>query len=264
MSDQANQRSRLVPEPSRHAVVTGGGRGIGAAVARELIEAGLHVTLMGRDEVTLAAAHAELGALQTVPIDVTDADAVRDAFTRAVAEGGPVGVLVNNAGAAESAPFEHTDPALLERMLAVNLTGTFLCSQAVLAGMRTRGWGRIVNVASTAGLKGYAYVSAYCAAKHGVIGLTRALALETARDGITVNAVCPGYTDTDMTRQTLATIRAKTGRDHDAAHAELVRHNPQGRLVDPREVAKAVAWLCEEGSAAVTGQAIAVAGGEVM
>jgi len=264
MSDQANKRSRLVPRSARHAVVTGGGRGIGAAVARQLIEAGLHVTLMGRDEVTLAAAHAELGALQTVAVDVTDASSVERAFTVAVAEGGPVGVLVNNAGAAESAPFERTDLGLLERMLAVNLTGTFLCSQAVLPGMRKGGWGRIVNVASTAGLKGYAYVAAYCAAKHGVVGLTRALALETARDGITVNAVCPGYTDTDMTRQTLDTIRAKTGRDHEAAQAELVRHNPQGRLVDPREVAEAVAWLCEEGSAAVTGQAIAVAGGEVM
>jgi NAD(P)-dependent dehydrogenase (short-subunit alcohol dehydrogenase family) len=264
MSDQAPNQSNLEPEPSRHAVVTGGGRGIGAAIARALIEAGLHVTLMGRDEVTLAAAHAELGALQTVPVDVTDAAAVRRAFATAVAEGGPVGVLVNNAGAAASAPFERTDQALLERMLAVNLTGVFLCSQAVLAGMRARGWGRIVNVASTAGLKGYPYVSAYCAAKHGVIGLTRALALETARDGITVNAVCPGYTDTDMTRQTLANIRAKTGRDDAAARAELVRHNPQGRLVDPTEVAAAVAWLCAEGSAAVTGQAIAVAGGEVM
>ena len=264
MSENATRRSRLVPEPARHAVVTGGGRGIGAAIARELIEAGLHVTLMGRDEVRLAAAHAELGALQTVPVDVADAASVTRAFDTAVARGGPVDVLVNNAGAAESAPFERTDPALIERMLAVNLNGTLLCSQAVLTGMRTRGWGRIVNVASTAGLKGYAYASAYCAAKHAVVGLTRALALETARDGITVNAVCPGYTDTDMTRQTLETIREKTGRDHDAARAELVRHNPQGRLVDPCEVAAAVAWLCEEGSAAVTGQAIAIAGGEVM
>jgi NAD(P)-dependent dehydrogenase (short-subunit alcohol dehydrogenase family) len=220
MSDPATQRTRLVPRSARHAVVTGGGRGIGAAVARELIEAGLHVTLMGRE--------------------------------------------VNNAGAAESAPFERTDAGMLDRMLAVNLTGTFLCCRAVLPGMREAGWGRIVNVASTAGLKGYAYVSAYCAAKHGVVGLTRSLALETARDGVTVNAVCPGYTDTDMTRQTLETIRTRTGRDHDTARDELVRHNPQGRLVDPREVAEAVAWLCEEGSAAVTGQAIAVAGGEVM
>jgi len=264
VSESARRRTRLTPEPGHHAVVTGGGRGIGAAVARKLIEAGLHVTLMGRDEVTLAAAHHALGALQTVVVDVTDADSVARAFARAEAEGGPVDVLVNNAGAAESAPFERTELALLERMLAVNLSGTFLCSQAVLGGMRARRWGRIVNVASTAGLKGYPYVSAYCAAKHAVVGLTRALALETARDGVTVNAVCPGYTDTDMTRRTLENIRAATGRDLDAAHAELVRHNPQGRLVEPGEVAEAVAWLCEEASAAVTGQAIAVAGGEVM
>jgi len=248
----------------RHAVVTGGGRGIGAAIARALIAAGVHVTLMGRDEGRLAATHAELGALQTVAVDVTDEAAVATAFATAVARGGPVDVLVNNAGVAASAPFERTGLDMLERMVAVNLTGTFLCCRAVLPAMRERGWGRIVNVASTAGLKGYAYVSAYCAAKHGVIGLTRSLALETARDGITVNAVCPGYTDTDMTRQTLETIRTKTGRDHEQAHAELVRHNPQGRLVDPHEVAEAVAWLCAHGSGAVTGQAIAVAGGEVM
>jgi NAD(P)-dependent dehydrogenase (short-subunit alcohol dehydrogenase family) len=262
MSDRAN--ARLKPRAVRHAVVTGASRGIGAAIAGRLVEAGMHVTLMGRDEVALAAAHAELGALQTVAVDVSDPDAVRDAFARAVAEGGPVGVLVNNAGSAESAPFERTGLDLLERLLAVNLKGTLLCSQAVLPGMREAGWGRIVNVASTAGLKGYPYVSAYCAAKHAVVGLTRSLALETARDGVTVNAVCPGYTDTDMTQRTLENIRARTGRDLDSAAAELLRHNPQGRLVDPGEVAAAVAWLCEEGSAAVTGQAIAIAGGEVM
>ena len=233
MSDRAN--ARLTPRAVRHAVVTGASRGIGAAIARRLVAAGHHVTLMSRNEVALAAAHAELGALQVVAVDVTDPAAVRDAFAKAVAEGGPVSVLVNNAGAAESAPFERTGLDLLERMLAVNLNGTLLCTRAVLPSMR-----------------------------EAVIGLTRALALETARDGITVNAVCPGYTDTDMTRQTLETIRARTGRDLDTAAAELLRHNPQGRLVDPGEVAEAVAWLCAEGSAAVTGQAIAIAGGEVM
>ena len=264
MSDGTNSRARLAHRKVHHAVVTGGSRGIGAAIAARLVEAGMHVTLMGRDEVALAAAHAELGVLQTVTVDVTDADAVHDAFARAAAEGGPVGVLVNNAGAAESAPFEQTGLDLLERMLAVNLNGTLLCSQAVLPGMREAGWGRIVNVASTAALKGYAYVSAYCAAKHAVLGLTRALAQETAHRGITVNAVCPGYTDTDMTRRTLEGIRDKTGRSLDEAHAELLRHNPQRRLVDPDEVATTVAWLCADASAAITGQAIAVAGGEVM
>ncbi|MDX1593874.1 MAG: SDR family NAD(P)-dependent oxidoreductase [Gammaproteobacteria bacterium] len=263
MSDRAAKRSGPAPTPARHAVVTGGSRGLGAAIAGRLVAAGMHVTLMGRDEVALAAAQSELGALQTVAVDVTDPDAVRDAFVRTVAEGGPVEVLVNNAGAAESAPFERTGVDLLERLMAVNLRGTLLCSQAVLGGMREAGWGRIVNVASTAGLKGYAYVSAYCAAKHAVVGLTRALALETARQGITVNAVCPGYADTEMTRRTLETIRDKTGRDLDEARAELLRGNPQGRLVEPAEVAAAVAWLCDEASGAVTGQAIAVAGGEV-
>ncbi|HEY5789496.1 MAG TPA: SDR family oxidoreductase, partial [Gammaproteobacteria bacterium] len=182
----------------------------------------------------------------------------------AAAAAGPVEVLVNHAGAARSAPLQRTDLALWQQMLAVNLTGVFLCCRAVLPAMRERGWGRIVNVASTAGLRGYAYVGAYCAAKHGVIGLTRALALETAREGITVNAVCPGYADTEMTRATLENIRAKTGRSAEQALAELVRFNPQGRLVAPAEVAAAVAWLCAPDSAAVTGQAVAVAGGEVM
>jgi NAD(P)-dependent dehydrogenase (short-subunit alcohol dehydrogenase family) len=149
-------------------------------------------------------------------------------------------------------------------MIEVNLTGTFLCTQAALPGMLAAGWGRIVNIASTAGLRGYPYVSAYCAAKHGVIGLTRALALELARKNITVNAVCPGFTQTELLEASLATIVQKTGRSAAEARAELVRQNPQGRLVEPEEVAQAVLWLCLPGSAALTGQAIAVAGGEVM
>jgi NAD(P)-dependent dehydrogenase (short-subunit alcohol dehydrogenase family) len=199
-----------------------------------------------------------------VTADIADADSVARAFATAAEQTGPVSMLVNNAGQAHSAPFLKTDAALWQRMLDVNLTGTFLCTQAALPAMLDAGWGRIVNVASTAGLIGYGYVSAYCAAKHGVIGLTRALALETAAKGVTVNAVCPGYTETDIVRDAVANIVGKTGRTEEQARAELAARNPQRRLVQPEEVADAVAWLCQPSAAAITGQAIPVAGGEVM
>jgi 3-hydroxybutyrate dehydrogenase len=189
---------------------------------------------------------------------------VQRAFARAEQEFGPAAILINNAGQAASAPFQKTDMALWQRMLDVNLTGTFLCAQAALAGMLPSGYGRIVNIASIAGLAGAPYVAAYCAAKHGVIGLTRALALEFARKNITVNAVCPAYTETDMVGAAVANIVAKTGRSADEARAELVRRNPQGRLMQPQEVANTVLWLCLPGSEAITGQAISVSGGEVM
>jgi len=189
---------------------------------------------------------------------------VEAAFAGAAIAQGPVGILVNNAGQAASAPFARTDLALWNQMLAVNLTGTYLGIRAALPGMLDLGWGRIVNIASTASLRGYAYVSAYCAAKHAVLGLTRSLALELAKKPVTVNAVCPGYTATDIVRDTLANIQAKTGRSAAEAEAELVRHNPQGRLVQPAEVANAVLWLCQPGSEAVSGQAISVSGGETM
>ena len=176
---------------------------------------------------------------------------------------GALDILVANAGAAVSAPIARSDAALFRTMLDVNLMGTVHAARAALEGMAARGHGRIVAVASTAGLKGYPYVSAYCAAKHAVIGFVRALALETARTGVTVNAVCPGYTDTDLVADSLERIVARTGRSREAALAELTRHNPQGRLVDPAEVADAVLWLCGPGAGSVTGQAVAVAGGEV-
>ncbi|CAG9186592.1 SDR family NAD(P)-dependent oxidoreductase [Cupriavidus pinatubonensis] len=255
----------------RHALVTGGGRGIGAAIARRLLADGASVTLVGRDVQVLERAVDELrpllvgaAVLTAVPADISDADSVAAAFAVAESKAGPIAVLVNNAGQAHSAPFGKTSLALWQRMIDVNLTGTFLCTQAALPAMMAAGWGRIVNVASTAGLIGYGYVSAYCAAKHGVIGLTRSLALETARSGVTVNAVCPGYTETDIVRDAVANIVDKTGRSEVEARAELAARNPQRRLVQPDEVADAVAWLCQPSASSMTGQAIAVAGGEVM
>ncbi|HET8597669.1 MAG TPA: SDR family NAD(P)-dependent oxidoreductase [Castellaniella sp.] len=251
--------------PGLHALVTGGSRGIGAAIARRLRAEGHRVTVLGRSRASCQPLLAQdPDGLQAVAADVADADQVARALSEAGERFGPVQVLVNNAGQAESAAFLKTDAALWRRMLDVNLTGTLLCCQAVLPGMLEAGWGRIVNVASTAGLTGYAYVSAYCAAKHGVIGLTRSLALEVATRGVTVNAVCPGYTDTGLVRESVARIAARTGRSEDAALAELLKSNPQGRLVDPAEVADAVAWLCGRGAGAVTGQTIPVCGGEVM
>ena len=251
----------------RHAVITGAARGIGAAIAERLAAEGAVLTLLGRNLDTLQALAAQLPAsAQALPVacDITSADSVAQAFAAARAAAGPVAILVNNAGQAESVPFHRMDAAHWQRMLAVNLTGTFTCTQAALPDLLAAGAGRIVNVASTAGLRGYAYVAAYAAAKHGVIGLTRSLALELAAKGITVNAVCPGYTDTDIVRDSVARVASKTGRSTAEAQAEFVRGNPQGRLVSPAEVADTVAWLGGDGAAAVTGQSISVSGGEVM
>lgn len=246
----------------RHALITGAGRGIGAAIARTLRDHGAAVTLLGRRREPLDELAAQIDAAVVVA-DVTRDDEMARAFEEASATR-PVDILVNNAGAAYSAPFSRIDRAHWDTMLAVNLTAVFTGCRLALPGMIARGWGRIVNIASTAGLKGYAYVAAYVAAKHGVIGLTRALALETARTGVTVNAVCPGYTNTDLVAESLERIQAKTGRSREQALADLVRSNPQQRLIEPDEVADAVLWLCRPGSASLTGQAIAVAGGEVM
>jgi len=242
----------------KHAVITGGGSGIGAAVAKRLLANGARVTLMGRSLARLQAQRASLGDVAIQVCDVADEASVAAAFAAV----GDVDILVNNAGQVETAPLHKTSLDLWQRLLNVNLTGTFLCSRAVLPGMLARGQGRIVNVASTAALKGYAYVAAYCAAKHGVLGLTRAMALEVATKGVTVNAVCPGYTETDIVANAMATIVAKTGRTAAQARAELARANPQGRLIQPEEVADTVAWLVN--AAGVNGQAIAVCGGETM
>jgi NAD(P)-dependent dehydrogenase (short-subunit alcohol dehydrogenase family) len=257
------------PLAGQHALVTGGGSGIGAAIAAELARRGARISLVGRRAAPLAEqcgriAYDFAAECRHEVADVTDPAAVSRAFAALGEKGGAVDILVNNAGAAESAPFLKTDPALLDRMLAVNLRGAFLCAQAALPAMLTAGRGRIVNIASTAGVTGYAYVAAYCAAKHALIGLTRALAREVARGGVTVNAVCPGYTDTALVERAVATIAGKTGRSAEEARAGLAATNPMGRLVLPEEVASTVAWLCSPDADAITGQAIVVAGGEVM
>lgn len=246
----------------QHAVVTGGASGIGEAIAGRLAEAGMRITLMGRNQEKLLATASRLkAAIQQV--DISNPEDVQKGFAAAVQANGPVTVLVNNAGIAETSTFSKMSDELWNSMLAVNLTGTYLCTKAVVDSMSTAGYGRIINIASTASLKGFAYVSAYCAAKHGVLGLTRALALELARKGVTVNAVCPGFTDTDMVSRSLDTIVEHTGMDREQALAELVKGNPQGRLIQPAEIAETVLWLCGPHSASITGQAIAVAGGEV-
>jgi 3-hydroxybutyrate dehydrogenase len=250
------------PTQLQHALVTGGGRGIGRAIASTLRQAGAVVTVLGRNRAMLDEAVAAGSAHFAVVADVADQAAVSAAIAEAAARQ-PIDILVANAGAAESAPFAKSDAALFKRMMDVNFMGVVYAIQAVLPAMKDRRYGRVVAVASTAGLKGYAYVSAYSAAKHAVVGLVRSLALELATTGVTVNAVCPGFTDTDLVAGSIDNIMKKTGRSREQAIAELSKHNPQGRLVTPAEVADAVLFLCGEGAGAITGQAIAVAGGEV-
>jgi NAD(P)-dependent dehydrogenase (short-subunit alcohol dehydrogenase family) len=253
------------PLRDQHAFVTGAGRGIGAATSAELARLGATVTLAGRTLATLEQQRQKLaGQHGAVTLDITSASSVEEAVAAAVSLHGPVQILVNNAGAAGSKPFLAGDLEHWQAMVDVNLLGAVRCIQAVLPAMREQNYGRIVNIASTAGLKGYAYVTAYSAAKHAVVGLTRSLALELAATRITVNAVCPGFTETDLLDETIDNIVRTTGRSAEEARSSLVRFNPQGRLIQPAEVARVVGWLCLPGSSALTGQAIAVAGGEVM
>jgi len=251
----------------RHAVVTGGGRGIGAAVASELARLGASVTIMGRDRATLDRHAGDLAARWDVPAravvcDVADEDAVERAFAESAAALGDPYVLVNNAGQGVSAPLAETTREVWDRLLAVNLTGTFLCTRRVLPAMVAARAGRIVNVASTAGVRGYARLAAYSATKHGVVGLTRAVAAEVAKHGVTVNALCPGYVDTDMAQDGVDNLVRALGKTAEEARAMLARTLPRGTLLDPAEVAGAVGWLCSPAAAGISGQAIVMNGGE--
>lgn len=251
----------------KHAIVTGGGRGIGSAIAHELASRGVSLTLMGRSLPRLTEHARTLERrfkvrVQSVQCDVSDPAAVIRAFRLATRRFGGAYVLVNNAGQAASAPFNEMPRAQWDAIIATNLTGSVLCMQQVLPSMIAAKQGRIVNIASTAGLKGYSRLAAYCASKHGLIGVTRAVALETAKVGITVNAVCPAYTDTEMSRSGIKSVSSRLSISEEEAQKMLVRNIPRGSFIEPVEVANAVAWLCSPDATAVTGQAIVVGGGE--
>jgi len=252
-----------VARTGKHALVTGGGSGIGVAIARALAGAGWQVTITSRNKEKLEAAAKAISRVHIEICDVTDADSVRVAAQAAAKAHGPVQLLVNNAGGVTSASFEKTSLESFRQTIDLNLMGVVHGIHAVLPQMKEGGWGRIVNIASTAGLTGYRYVSAYVAAKHAVVGLTKALALELAKTGITVNAVCPGYTDTEVIALAVKTIAKSSGRTQSEALATFTAANPQGRLVKPEEVAAAVLWLASDEAAAVNGIALPIAGGEV-
>ncbi|MEQ8295643.1 MAG: SDR family NAD(P)-dependent oxidoreductase [Nitratireductor sp.] len=247
---------------TRHALVTGGGSGVGKAIALALAEAGIEVTICGRRQQSLDTVAQSNPRIHGVSADVTDEASVKALYDTAEAARGAFDIVVANAGMSGSAPAHKTTLGDWQRTLDVNLTGAFLTVRPALAGMLELKRGRIVFVASTAGLKGYAYVAPYVAAKHGVVGLMRALACETAKSGVTVNAVCPGFTETEMLDGSIARIVEKTGRSASEARAMLAATNPQGRLIEPDEVAAAVLWLAGEDARSITGQTISVSGGE--
>lgn len=246
----------------RHALVTGGGTGVGRSIALALAGQGVDVTICGRREAPLKAVAAESDRIHAMTADVADDASMVALYHQAEAKRGPFDIVVANAGSAESAPAYRTSFSTWQKTLDVNLTGAFLTVKPALAKMAECKAGRIIFVASTAGLKGYAYVAPYVAAKHGVIGLMRALAAELAKTGVTVNAVCPGFVETDMLAQSVEHIVSKTGRSAEDARASLAAVNPQGRFIQPQEVADTVLWLCGDGAASINGQAISISGGE--
>ena len=244
------------------AVVSGGGTGLGASIATDLADAGARVTILGRRLELLEEIAATHPAIDALVCDVTDRQSVDTAMADVAARNGPIDIAVANAGAAMSKPFTKMDAGDLDTMLSVNLYGVFHLWQSVLPGMMNRD-GRLIVIASIAGLRGAAYITSYCTAKHGVVGLTRALAQEVAGKGVTVNAVCPGYVETPMLDRTLDNIVAKTGMSREEAAKTLTANNPQGRFIQPGEVARTVTWLCDAQSRSVNGQAIVISGGEV-
>lgn len=249
----------------KHVLITGGAQGVGLAVAERFLAAGAKITITGRNEDRLAEAKQALGivgSVLTVAADVSDEAAVTDLFGKADSAHGPVNVLVNNAGISGSAPLGRMSVDHFDEMMAVNARGVFLCSRAAAGPMGKNGGGRIINIASTAGMKGYAYVAAYVASKHAAVGLTRALALELASKNITVNAICPGFIETPMTIQTIRNIVEKTGRSEEEARGELVKFNPQKRLIEVDEIATTAIWLAGDAARSVNGQVIAIDGGE--
>ncbi|MEE2998494.1 MAG: SDR family NAD(P)-dependent oxidoreductase [Pseudomonadota bacterium] len=257
------------PLMNQHALITGGSRGIGAAISNALAALGANITLVARNKenLTKQAEHLENEFGATVfhcNANVTVEKEVEEAFSLAFKTMGPIEILINNAGIGKSMPFHKMDLAFWQKTLDLNLTGTFLCTKQVYENMRERGYGRIINISSTVGLRGYPYIAAYTASKHAVIGLTRTLALESVKKGITVNAICPGYTDTDLVAEAIDNIASTSGRDIDNIKTEIENMSPMGRLVTPEEVAESAAWLCLPSSASITGQAIVVSGGAVM
>jgi NAD(P)-dependent dehydrogenase (short-subunit alcohol dehydrogenase family) len=246
----------------KHALVTGGGSGIGAAITFALAQAGALVTICGRRAEELEFTAERHPNIHVHTADVTDTASIGNLYRAAQEARGHFSVVVANAGAAESAPAEKVSPELWHKTLDTNLTGAFFSVQPALAAMREKKWGRVVFIASTAGLKGYPYVAHYVAAKHGVVGLARALAAETVKDGVTVNAICPGFTETSLLDRAVDHIAERTKISEAEARKILVSRNPQGRFIQPQEVADAVVWLCQEGSGVITGQAISVSGGE--
>jgi len=244
----------------KHAVITGGGRGIGAAVAAAFDTAGIRTTLLGRDVSKLEATADRLTSAACLQLDVTDVNAVRNTFEQIE---GPVDILVNNAGIGPSSPFNRHSAEVWHNTFAVNVHGAFYCTQAVIDGMAERDWGRVINIASTSALKGYGYVAGYCASKHALLGLTRALAVEYAKKNITFNAICPGFAETDLLADSVENIVGKTGRSEEDARKALAGNNPQGRFIQPEEVAETAMWLISDAACSITGQAISISGGEI-
>ncbi len=240
-------------------LITGGGTGLGAALAHSFADKGANVWIAGRTLHTLQATANAHPNIHPVTVDVTDPTTVAAMFDAMPTPQ----IVIANAGASESAPLGRTSAELWDRMINVNLSGVFHTFAEATRRLKGQDWGRLIAVASTAGLKGYPYVSAYAAAKHGVIGLVRSAALEQARTGLTVNALCPGFLDTEMTDRSVANIVEKTGASPENARASLEKMSPQNRLIQPQEVVDAALWLCGPGACGVTGQAIAIAGGEV-